>query len=99
MRFVCNVGLLAVFASCLAWGQATSQIQGTVHDATGASVPAAEVKATQTDTGISRTVPSGSDGTFVLANLPIGPYKLEISKQGIRTFIQRGIAPQVDANQ
>ena len=55
MRFVLNGSLMAVLVSGLAWGQATSQIQGTVRDATGASVPAAEVKATQTDTGMSRT--------------------------------------------
>src|SRR5690348_18359728 len=82
MRFVRNGCLLAVLSSCLAWGQATSQIQGTVHDETGASVPAAEVKATQTDTGISRSVQSAADGSYVLANLPIGPYKLEVTKQG-----------------
>jgi len=98
MRFVRNASLLAVLASCLAWGQATSQIQGTIRDETGASVPAADVKATQIDTGISRAVQTASDGTYVLANLPIGPYKLEVTKPGFRAFVQSGIVLQVATN-
>jgi hypothetical protein len=82
---------LGVFA----WGQATSQIQGIVRDASGATVPGAEVKATQTDTGASRTVSSGADGGYVLSNLPIGPYRLEATKEGFATYVQTGIVLQV----
>jgi len=49
---------LAVFAfSGAAWAQAisTSQIKGTVQDPSGAAVPGAEIKVTQTDTGALRT--------------------------------------------
>ena len=64
------------------WGQAqnTAQIQGTVQDASGAAVPGAEVRATQTETGAVRGAVSDTDGTYVLANLPIGPYRLEVKK-------------------
>src|SRR5665213_1160760 len=78
-----------------AQSQAFSQIQGTVQDASGAPVPAAQVKATQTDTGVSREVTTGNDGAYVLPNLPIGPYRLEVSKAGFSTFIQTGIVLQV----
>ncbi len=78
--------------------QGTSQIQGTVVDATGSAVGDAEVKATQTDTGITRTVNSGADGTYILSNLPIGPYRLEVSKQGFTTYVQTGIVLQVATN-
>ncbi len=80
------------------WAQATSQIQGIITDASGAAVPGAEVKATQTDTGAVRTVISGTDGNYVLANLPIGPYKLEVSKQGFNAYVQTGIVLQVASN-
>jgi hypothetical protein len=82
------------------WGQsqATSQIQGTVVDASGAPVPDAQVKVTQTDTGISRAVNSGTDGTYVLPNLAIGPYRLEVSKSGFSTYVQTGIVLQVATN-
>jgi hypothetical protein len=87
------VGLIVGAGSV--WSQATSQMQGLVRDESGAPIPAAEVKATQTETNTVRTTTSGSDGTYVLANLPIGPYRLEISKQGFSTYVQTGIVLQV----
>jgi Carboxypeptidase regulatory-like domain len=82
------------------WGQSqnTSQIQGTVLDASGSAVPGAEIKVTQTDTGITRTTTSGAAGDYVLANLPIGPYRVEVSKQGFSTFVQTGLVLQVATN-
>ncbi|HLI84426.1 MAG TPA: carboxypeptidase regulatory-like domain-containing protein [Bryobacteraceae bacterium] len=94
-RLCCFIAL-----STAAWAQAvsTAQIQGTVQDATGAAVAGAEVKATQTDTGISRTTTTGADGGYVLSNLPIGPYSLEVSKQGFSRYVQTGIVLQVAAS-
>ena len=67
-----RVFIVLAFAS-IVWAQATSQIQGTVQDSTGAAVPGAEVKVTQTETGASRTANTGGDGGYVLPNLPTGP--------------------------
>ena len=92
--FVC---LMA--ASAALWGQvSTSQIKGTVKDASGAAVPGAAIKATQTATAAVRTVVSEADGGYVLPNLPIGPYTLEVTKDGFSTFLQSGIVLQVDSN-
>ncbi len=90
------VALGVVFLSASLYAQ--SQIQGTVLDSTGAAVPGADVKATQTATGASRTVSTGADGAYVLSNLPIGPYRLEVSKQGFTTYVQTGIVLQVNTN-
>src|SRR5437870_10093874 len=90
-----NVILLALFL----WAQGTSQIQGVVKDTTGAVIGGAEVKATQTDTGVARTVVSAEDGVYVLPNLPIGPYRVEVSKPGFATYVQSGIVLQVATNQ
>jgi hypothetical protein len=91
------VSILAL--SCAAaLGQSTSQIQGIVQDASGLAVPAAEVKATQTETGAVRTVTTAADGVYVLSNLPIGPYQLEVSKPGFATYVQTGIILQVASN-
>ncbi len=38
-----------------------------------------------------RNATSAADGTYVLSNLPIGPYRLEVSKQGFTTYVQTGI--------
>src|SRR5262245_47083007 len=78
--------------------QATAQISGTVHDQSDALLPGVEVKVTQTETGLERTVITNETGTYVLPNLPIGPYKLEASLGGFRTFSQTGIVLQVSAN-
>ena len=54
--------------------------------------------ATQTATGATRTITTGPDGSFVLPNLPIGPYTLDITKDGFAKFVQNGIVLQVDSN-
>ena len=93
------VGLvISVFGSVAAHGQAVSQISGTTSDASGAVVPGVEVTATQTDTGIKRVVATDATGSYILTNLPIGPYRLEATKMGFRTYVQTGIALQVSSN-
>jgi hypothetical protein len=72
MKIVRLVGVFAC-ACAVVWAQATSQIQGTVEDTTGAVIPGIEIKATQTGTGITRTAISNENGQYVLPNLPIGP--------------------------
>src|SRR6266704_1682465 len=84
--------------SGVVWAQATGQIAGTVRDETGAVIPGAEIKATQTATGAVRPAVSGEDGRYVLPTLPLGPYVLEVTKAGFTTYIQTGIVLQVDSN-
>ena len=92
--FVCAISVVVTWAQ----SQNTSQIQGTVLDASGAPVPGAEVKATQTETDVTRMATTGADGVYVLPNLPIGHYRLEVSKPGFRTYVQTGIVLQVATN-
>src|SRR5437867_3626312 len=80
------------------WAQATAQITGTVKDQTGAVLPGVEVTATQTDTGIARTAVTNETGSYVLPNLAIGPYRLEATLPGFRTYAQTGIVLQVNSN-
>src|SRR5687768_13330184 len=89
--------LAALVAISPAWAQATAQLGGTVTDESGAVLPGVTVTMTQTDTGFTRTVVSADTGTYVLANLPLGPYRLEVSLQGFRTYVQTGIVLQVGA--
>src|ERR1019366_10679968 len=90
--------LLFVYAAVSVglFAQSVSQIAGTVRDASGLAVPGAEVAATQTDTGLVRTAVTSTDGTYVLPSLPVGPYRIEIKKQGFSTYVQRGVVLQVD---
>jgi len=86
-----------VFASAAIWAQ-TSQINGVINDASGSAIPGATVKATQTATGAVRTTSSAVDGSYVLPNLPIGPYLLEVTKEGFSKYAQTGIVLEVDSN-
>ena len=92
--------LLVAVTDARAGAQAvsTSQITGTVKDQTGAVLPGVEVNVTQTDTGAKRTAVSDETGTYILPNLPIGPYRLEAMLPGFRTYVQTGIVLQVGSN-
>src|SRR6184192_4224945 len=88
-----------IMASCaMVWAQATAQISGVAKDQTGAVLPGVEITATQADTGVARMAVTNETGSYVLPNLPIGPYKLEASLPGFRTFVQTGIVLQVNSS-
>ena len=92
--------LIALGVVCCAgiWAQGVAQIQGTVQDSSGLAIAGADVKATQTDTGIVRSTVTDADGVYVLPNLPVGPYRMEVSKTGFSTFVQTGIVLQVNTS-
>jgi hypothetical protein len=88
--------LFLLFAGILA--QATAQINGTVKDQSGAVLPGVEVIVTQTETGLMRTALTNETGSYVLSNLPIGPYRLEAVLPGFRSYAQTGIVLQVNSS-
>src|SRR5947207_2526449 len=92
------LSLVLILNSTQVWAQATAQISGTAKDQSGAVLPGVEITATQTSTGIARTAVTNETGSYVLTNLPIGPYKLEASLPGFRTFVQTGINLEVNAS-
>jgi hypothetical protein len=92
------IALAVILAAAPAWAQATASISGTVRDQSGAVLPGATITATQTDTGLVRTTTSNDTGSFVLPNLPLGPYRVEASLDGFRTFAQTGIVLQVNSS-
>src|SRR2546428_6557031 len=85
--------LILLLSVTTAWAQAvsTAQINGTVKDQGGLALPGVTITATQTDTGLTRTAVTDDTGSYILQNLPIGPYRLEATLQGFRTFQQTGI--------
>jgi len=89
---------LLCICSSIVWAQSTAQISGTVMDQSGAVLPGVEVTATETETGLTRSVVSNETGSYVLPNLPVGPYRLEAGLPGFRKFTQTGIVLQVGSN-
>ncbi len=98
VKYLFGPALASILAGTCVWAQSTAQISGTVKDSTGAVLPGAEVTATQTETGIVRNTVSNETGAYVLPNLALGPYKVEASLPGFRTFVQTGIVLQVNSN-
>src|SRR5580700_9495030 len=100
MKFLIALVPVCCVLSTGAWAQAvsTAQINGNVRDSSGLAVPGAEIKATQTSTGLVRSTTSGTDGSYLLPNLPIGPYQVEVARDGFSKYVQSGIVLQVDSN-
>src|SRR6058998_1244369 len=91
--------VISLFASTgNLWAQATAQISGTARDQSGAVLPGVEVTATQTETGIARNTITNESGLYVLSNLAIGPYRLEATLPGFRSFVQSEIVLQVNGS-
>jgi len=76
----------------------TSQINGSVQDPSGLAVPGAEIKVTHLATGATRVTTSAVDGAYVLPNLAVGSYQLQVTKDGFTKYVQSGIVLQVDSN-
>jgi hypothetical protein len=76
--------------------QISGSIRGTVVDPTGATVQGASVSATQTETGLTRTSTTDHSGGYVLLELPVGHYRLQVEGKGFQKYIQQGITLDVD---
>src|SRR5438105_2644873 len=96
--FLASALLVCAFNGGEAFERATAQIVGAVQDSSGAVLPGVEITATQAETGVSRMTVSNETGSYTLSNLPLGPYKLEASLPGFRSFVQTGIVLQVNSS-
>src|SRR5712692_3266740 len=61
-------------------------INGTVTDPSGASVPNAQVKATEMATGIDHATVTTSDGAFAFQDVPLGLYKVTVTASGFPPY-------------
>ena len=61
-------------------------INGTVTDPSGAVVPNAQVKATESATGIDHTTTTTSDGAFAFQDIPLGFYKVIVTATGFPAY-------------
>ena len=70
-------------------------IVGTVTDPSGAAVPNVSITVTNLDTGLARTLATGSDGQYVAPSLQIGHYTVKATASGFKGAEQSGIVLQV----
>jgi hypothetical protein len=70
---------------------AVAQLDGYVTDPSGQSIADAQVRAIETDRDQLHTTTTDVAGHYAFPGLPIGNYRLEVSAQGFKTYVQRGI--------
>ena len=92
VRVICALCVL-LLAGEVADAQAVSgTVVGTVTDATGATVPAAQVTITNLGTNMNRSLSTDANGYYAFPNLPPGNYKVRVEKQGFAT-VERADVP------
>jgi len=80
-----SVALIWLIVSSSAWAQkTTATLGGTVTDDSGAVLPAASVTITSLQTGATRTLKSGSMGSFTFTDLNPGVYDIRVTKEGFK---------------
>ena len=86
--------LLCPFVSVNAQGTAT--VFGRVTDSSDAIIPGAKVTATNVNTNARRETVSDEQGNFLLSNLPVGVYRVEIEQSGFKRYAEQNVQLQVD---
>src|SRR5438552_7994119 len=93
-----RVGLYVILATlCGSIGFAQSvaglgAISGTVHDASGAAIPGAQVVVSNDSKGIKRTIDTTEAGLFAAPSLvPASGYTVTINKQGFAAYEVKNI--------
>ena len=89
---------LSAAPAVMAQAVAVAQVSGAVTDRSGGAVVGAAVTMTETDKQIVRSTLTDSSGSYTLANLPVGPYKLEVKANGFKDYLQSGLQLQVNNN-
>ena len=88
--------LFAMVAPLARAQQITGTIRGTIVDPNGSVVAAASVTATQVETGLVRTAVSSSQGNYVLLEMPVGHYTVQVQSQNFEKYSQEGIVLNVN---
>jgi hypothetical protein len=89
--------LVVVLAGANAFAQQiTGSFRGTVQDPSGAVLQSASVSAKQTETGLTRSAITDRSGAYVLLELPVGHYQLQVEAKGFQTYVQQGITLNVN---
>ncbi len=89
--------LLPFWPVASARGQAiaNAKIHGTITDASGAAIPQATVTATLTASGQTATAVTSATGSYILPNLPVGAYVIDVKATGFQAYHRTGLILQV----
>ncbi len=73
---------LLLISNAVVAQQPTALLTGVIADPNGAVVPGARIVANEPNKRVERTTTSNSEGTYILANLPVGIYSIEVVAPG-----------------
>lgn len=98
MRYRVVVTLLALIPAALYLRAQTTfgRISGTVTDPSDAAVGQATVTVTNVDTQIKRSTQTDGNGFYVVTNLPVGTYNVNVEQAGFQPAAQNGIVLVAD---
>src|SRR5579872_7193875 len=85
MRSVYTCILLAAFVTAAGAQVMTGRLEGTVTDSQGASVPGAQVKVLNIQTGQTLNVVADDKGLWALPSMPSATYTVTVSHPGFKT--------------
>ncbi|MGH9469014.1 MAG: TonB-dependent receptor [Terriglobia bacterium] len=90
LKLLAWIGMLiasfALFAAPTMAQSTFGTITGTVTDQSGAVVPGATVTVTNEGTGIQRRVTTTGTGVYVVPDLNLGTYRVDVQKAGFRAY-------------
>lgn len=89
--------LLLALMPALLLAQSTGLVVGVVEDRSGAVVPGAEVRVNNELTGLQWTASTEDAGRFSFPRLPVGEYRVRVTKDGFRQFVSESF--RLDADQ
>ena len=81
----------ALLGDTSAFGQGTGTIHGIITDPSGAAIAGAQITATLSGRGTTRTVTSDVQGAYVMPLLPVGAWKIGIEAKGFKAFVQQEV--------
>ncbi len=94
-----KIGLTALFLAAAQWLAAqitTTNIIGAVTDPSGSAIPNAQVTATNTATGFSRSAQTNEQGEYRIDFLPVGSYEVVVTAQGFKRFVRTGVVLEIN---
>jgi len=97
-QLLCRVGLFLLLGGFFnlsgtpAFGQMnTGEIDGIVTDPSGAVIPNVSIVAVEAGTQLKYSTVTNASGAFLLAQLPVGIYNLNVTAQGFKQILQANI--------
>ena len=96
MKSTLRLSIVFTLLNVVSWAQnPNAAVAGRVLDPSSAVVSDAKVDIINLYTNIHYTGQTNHEGSFVIPNLPPGPYRIEVSKSGFKTAIREDVVLRV----